>query len=202
MFKTIHPAVYVTAGFFLIVLLQTLNASGLAWWAAVLLIAALGLARANWFRLLRRLRYIVLALLVLFAWQTPGIMVLPGLGMFSPTWDGLRAAIEPVTRLMAVVSVVALMLHYLTTESWVSSLYVLVRPLRFLGVEPERFAIRLRLVLDYVGQRELNWRTCLHEAVQDPRDVSDQVWRVRVLRNPDRLILVSLYLLFLGYLLW
>jgi len=200
--KSIHPAVYVTAGFFLIFLLQVLSLAFLPWGTGLIVLCALVFARREWVRVVRRLRYIFLALLILFAWQTPGVMIVPPLGAFSPTWDGVRATVEPAARLLSVVSVVALMLHGLSTEDWVNSLYVLVQPLRVFGLSAERFAVRLRLVLDYTSQRDLHWRDCLHEMDADLGEVSPQVWPVRGLRGYDALLLAVLVIVLMGYVLW
>ncbi|MBS1209611.1 MAG: hypothetical protein H6R19_2009 [Proteobacteria bacterium] len=202
MVKEIHPAVFVTAGFFLILLLQTVAAGYLPWWTMLAGTVALVSAPADWRRILRRLRFIFLALLILFAWQTPGTMILPALGSFSPTWDGLRATTEPALRLLAIVSVVALMLRHLSIEDWVNSLFVLVFPLRLLGLDPERFAVRLRLVLDYVERRDLNWRNCLDEALEDPVNPAEETWSVHHLGWQDRILLSILGLLLAGWLLW
>lgn len=201
--KSIHPAVHVTAGFFLIFLLQVVGAAVLPWATAAVVLCALAFARREWLRVVRRLRYIFLALVILFAWQTPGVMIVPPLGALSPTWDGVRATLEPAARLLAVVSVVSLMLRGLSTEDWVNSLYILVQPLRVCGLSAERFAVRLRLVLDYIGQRDLDWRNCLHEMEAGPGDVpSQQTWPVRGLHGRDVCLLVALMIVLIGYLLW
>lgn len=198
MLNKLHPAVLVTAGFFWIAVLQSINSAVLPWCAAAVVLLAIMGSVKDWIRIVRRMRYIFLALLILFAWQTPGILMIPGLGTFSPTWDGLRAVQDPVLRLLAVVSVVAVMLHYLSIEAWVNSLYILLRPLRALGFSPERFAVRLRLVLDYVERRDLNWRHCLDAALQETIPLEEEVWPIRELFWVDRLLILLLFLLMLG----
>ena len=200
--KIIHPAVYVTAGFFLIFLLQIVSTAVLPWTTGAVVLCALVFARRDWLRVVRRLRYIFLALFILFAWQTPGVMIAPPLGVLSPTWDGMRATLEPATRLLAVVSVVSLMLRGLSTEDWVNSLYILVQPLKVCGLSAERFAVRLRLVLEYIGQRELNWRNCLYEMEADTGQMPQQVWPVRRLQGRDVCLLAGLMIALIGYLLW
>ena len=202
MLKVIHPVVHVTAGFFLIVLLQTAGFKVLLAGALMTVLWALCAASQDLLRIVRRLRYIFLVLLILFAWQTPGTLIFPLLGALSPTWDGLNAVLEPALRLLAVVSVVALMLRYLTTDDWVNSLYALVIPLQVAGLKPERFAVRLRLVLDYAGQRDLNWRHCLDAAEQDCSDQGDEAWPVRAVQARDVLALLGLIVVAGGYWLW
>lgn len=202
MMKRIHPAVCVTAGFFLIFVLQMVTPRFLTWGVIAAVTIAVVLAWSEWMRVIRRMRFIFVAIAILFLWQTPGSMIFPALGNLSPTWDGLRAAVEPVERLCAVVSVVALLLRYLTTEDWVNSLYVLVHPLKFAGLSAERFAVRLRLVLDYVAQRDLNWKSCLDELDANEMTAATETWTVRGLFWTDRVMLGGLFLLLLGYVLW
>ena len=191
MLKAIHPVVLVTAGFFLILLLQCVSPVQLGIGASLAILAALIWARADWLRVVRRLRFIFLALLVLYAWQTPGTLMAPALAGFSPTWDGLRAVLEPGWRLLAVASVVALLLRGLSTEDWVSSLYVLALPFRICGLSPERFAVRLRLVLDYVGRRDLDWRHCLEAASDDLSAMPAEAWSIRLPAWHDWLVLLA-----------
>lgn len=202
MMRAIHPAVFVTAGFFLIILSQTISATDLWWWAPAVSLGSVIFAYAEWGRVMRRLRYIFLALVILFAWQTPGRMIIPALGALSPTWDGFSAVLDPALRLVSVVSVVALMLHILTTENWVSSLYVLVQPCRLIGLKPERFAVRLRLVLDYIERRDLDWRHCLTDATQEVIPIQTESWSVHKLGWHDATLMMCIGILLAGYLLW
>ena len=118
--------------------------------------------------MLRRLRYVSLAIVILFAWQTPGIQVLPGLDVLSPTYDGLRLAVSPLLRLMTVAAVVACLQQALSPDQWVSSFHLLAKPFACLGLPRDRLAIRLRLVLDYLEAPRLEWRDCLR--AQDVRE--------------------------------
>ena len=128
-------------------LLQLLQGLPLVLSVALFRVVALVRDAARWWRLLRRMRYILLAVCVLFLWQTPGTLLIPALGGWSPTVDGAVQALRHVLRLVAVVDVVAILMSALSVESWVAGLFVLAMPLRLIGVSPERFAVRLNLVL-------------------------------------------------------
>ncbi|MGC3965216.1 MAG: CbiQ family ECF transporter T component [Rhodocyclaceae bacterium] len=196
-----HPAVLVTAGCFLLVLLQQLAGIPLA--ALVTLTTILALARdaARWWRLLRRMRYILLAVCILFLWQTPGTLMLPALGGWSPTVDGATQALMHVLRLVAVVDVVAILMSALSVESWVAGLYVLAMPLRVLGVSPERFAVRMNLVLrDADSPQKRSWREWISDDAASPsREAS---WRVAWPTARDWLLLAILFVLGTGVLWW
>lgn len=168
--KLFHPAVPVTAGFVLILLLQRLEGPHLAVALGVCAGACLLLARRSWWRLVHRLRYMLLVLVVLFAWQTPGVLVWPRLGGLSPTFDGIRLAADHAARIVLVVSVVAFMLHGLSHAQWVQGVYGLFAPLRRLGFPADRFALRLQLVLQDAEQADRTaWREALAPAAP-PRE--------------------------------
>lgn len=199
----VHPAVLVTAGFFLVAGVQSLQGRNLAVASCTFLLAAILASRRKLSKVLVRLKYIGLAVTVLFAWQTPGTLIAPALGRLSPTYDGLWLALEPLARLAATAAVVAVMLDRLTAAQWVSSLYVLTTPLRVLGVSPERFAVRLRLVLDFVETRQLDWRASLEGRWLDEVPPAAQCWPVSTLKHADRMALVAMCLLAAGMtLLW
>lgn len=196
-----HPAVRVTAGFFLILLLQLL--AGVTLYALALLCMGLAAWRAGptWWRVLRRMRFILLALLLLFAWQTAGTLVWPALGGFSPSREGLWLALEQSLRLLGAASLVALLLHALDASGWMNGLHALLRPLTRLGLSPDRFILRLRLVLDYLDGRELDWRHAL-EARADVLPPVPLEWEGRALAWRDRVCLGAIAVLFLGVCWW
>ena len=126
-------------------------------------LAAAVLARARTWRLVRRIRVLLLAIAVLFAWFTPGEAAFLDWPRLGPTHEGLALAALHAARLLAVVCAVGILLERLPLARLVGGLYALSRPLRGVGVAPERLALRLLLVLRYVeasprGQGTVDWR--------------------------------------------
>lgn len=193
-----HPAVPVTAGCIFILLVQQVRWPWQTLWLTGLVIACLLRSRREWLRVMRRLRYLLLVLLILFAWQTPGELVWPSLGALSPSLDGCRLAAESATRIVCVASIVALMLHALSPREWVGGLFSLAYSLKFLGAAPERFAVRLQLVLDEAGRAEKRpWRYWLDD---DARLVDGQgAWQAEPLLGRDRLALLAIVLAYAGW---
>ncbi|WP_246265506.1 energy-coupling factor transporter transmembrane protein EcfT [Aromatoleum diolicum] len=111
-----------------------------AWWFAPL----------RSLRLLRRVRFLVLAILVLFAGFTPGDALWTAFQSVSPSREGVMLAAEHAGRLLAVVLCVALLLERLSVNRLVSGLYALLQPFERFGLPTERLAVRLMLVLRYV----------------------------------------------------
>ena len=142
-------------------------ARGLVIWGFGLSIMALGmlLARRRGWRLLRRVRFLLLVLIVLFAFFTPGEAMLPILGRFSPTYEGAAMAAMQGLRLVVVVMLVALLLEKADERALVSGLIVLAWPLRGLGLSIERLAVRLLLVFRYIETPPSGgWRALLAPA--------------------------------------
>jgi energy-coupling factor transporter transmembrane protein EcfT len=108
------------------------------------------LGLTEFLKLLKRVRYILLCLLIVYAFNTPG-EYLPG-WYFSvtPTYEGIAAGAEQALRLSLVLAGVAMLLVTTSRDQLVAGLYYLALPLRLFGLDHERFAVRLWLTLYYV----------------------------------------------------
>lgn len=163
---------------------QLLDGHALLLLTVAALLLALVAARVRIGRLIRRVRVLFLAIILLFAWFTPGEALLVAWPSLSPTREGVGLALTHGARLLVVMCCVAMLLQHLPTDRLVSGLHALFRPLRFSGLPTERLALRLMLVLRYVddarGGRH-DWRTWLMEEgeLQAPVHLSHEYmgWR-------------------------
>jgi energy-coupling factor transporter transmembrane protein EcfT len=144
------------------------------WPLAVLVMASLAgallFARSRCVRLLGRIRVLLLAILILFAWYTPGEAVFMDWPRLSPSREGLLLALAHGGRLLAVVCWVAILLTRMPTDRLVSGLYTLARPFGAFGLSAERLALRLLLVLRYVEAARgsgRDWRRWLSASAED-----------------------------------
>lgn len=129
----------------------------------VLIAIAFVLAMPLYISLLRRSRWLFLALIVMFSVMTPGVFVpLPWPFDFI-TQEGLLAAGGHVLRLAAMLSLLAILLDKLDQRAIVAGLYVLLCPLAILGINRKRVSVRLLLVLDHVAVNRQDWRLLLHK---------------------------------------
>lgn len=112
-----------------------------------LALAALIVAQSHLRLLLRRSRWLLLTLLVMFGWLTPGTPLanLPGASR-----EGLLLAVENLARLLIALSTVALLLKALTPAELVAGMRVLLAPLALLKISRDRVAVRLALTLQQV----------------------------------------------------
>lgn len=99
-------------------------------------------------RLLRRTRWLLFVLLLTYGWSVPGEALWPGWG--SPSLDGLQQGALRVARIALMLAGLAVLLATTTRPRLIYGLYVLAKPLTWLGFDRRAFAVRLGLTLDYV----------------------------------------------------
>lgn len=104
-------------------------------------------------RMLRRLRWFFVSLLVLFFWFTPGdpLLFADAVGSrWLPTREGVIEGTIRISALVVIVLAVNLILATTPREQLLAGLLWLAAPLEKLGADRERFALRVALVLDAV----------------------------------------------------
>lgn len=151
------------------------------WLIAALLtsgVAAFIVSRARCTRLVKRIRFILLAIVILFAGFTPGEAVFIDWPVVSPSREGVLLAIEHAGRVLVVVFWVSMLMEALPAQRLVSALYALLRPFEALGLPADRVAVRTLLVLRFVeSERPRSWdhwlsddRSDLHEPIEIRRE--------------------------------
>jgi energy-coupling factor transport system permease protein len=110
-------------------------------------------------RMLRRLRWFFLSLLVLYGWFTPDPAPWPNrtsaLAALMPSPAGLAAGGERIAVLVAIVAGVNLLLRTTSREQMLAAIYGLALPLAPFGLR-ERLAVRMMLVIETLeGTRDL-----------------------------------------------
>lgn len=172
---------------------------------AILCLALFG-ALSEALPLLRRTRWLLLSLLLIYAFATPGDLLLPVLGNYSPTFQGVHGGALQVWRLVLLLVALALLLYSCPRESLLSGLYVLLRPFRPIGLNPERLAVRLWLTLHYAQQQSRQkmqaWRDELRSALDPaPSGEVHVALELPAFSWRDAMMLV-LATLMLGWVLW
>lgn len=163
----LHPAVRLLLWGATAVAVQFLNGIFLAAFAAAVVAVAFIFSGSRLRRLLRRTRWLLLALVVLFVWGTPGVLLYPDLGGLSPTVDGLALAWIHSARLVVILASLAVVLEFTPADEFVGALYGLMSPLSVLAVDRARVAVRLMLVMQYVESPPAgNWRAWLQPPLQ------------------------------------
>jgi energy-coupling factor transporter transmembrane protein EcfT len=159
-----HSGLLILLWAFVVVVLQALSGKSLT---AALLVCALGagfLARDRCRRLLKRVRFLMLAIAIFFIGFTPGEALLSSWPGLSPSREGAVLAAEHAARLLGVVFCVAILIERLPVDRLVSGLYALLRPFELVGVPARGLAVRLLLVMHYVeSETARDWKACLED---------------------------------------
>ncbi|MDR2000680.1 MAG: hypothetical protein LBP94_04005 [Zoogloeaceae bacterium] len=192
---TLHPATLLFAWGVLVVSLQSSPVSTLAWVAGALIPLALFLARRRALILLRRARWLLLSIMVLFAFATPGQRLDGFAGDMGITWDGLTLASEHVLRLVLLLVSLAVLHEGLGTSGMMAGLHWLLTPLAKWRSLRERIVVRLMLALDYVESAPtIRWRDWLNRDLAGPDHLELATGSVGMF---DWLVFVSLGLIVL-----
>lgn len=207
--STLHPATRIAAWMVLAAFIGWLGAPALAL-ASVALAGLLALNRPSpFFRLLYRTRWLLLSLAVLYGLTFPGRLLLPSLGAFSPTVEGIEAGAVQAWRMAVLLAGLALLHAACKRDCLIAGLFRLLWPLRWLGVNVSRVAGRIWLTLEYAENADkwtrAQWHRLLEGELDDAADGGeDRVITVEVGRLGwwDGLTLLALVLAMGGLAQW
>jgi energy-coupling factor transporter transmembrane protein EcfT len=198
-----HPAVQILIWMLLALLAQRLQPLALLVLSVILFVLALRLCAGLLLRLLRRTRWILFSLLLIYAYTTPGTALLAQLGVVSPTREGLLDGLLQLGRLLSVLSGLAILLAILPQEQLISGLYTLAYPLRWFGLSRERIAVRLALTLEYaetaMSETARDWRTTINAALQPSSSGATHIeLRLQAFSGADALLLFAIAAVLIG----
>lgn len=146
---------------------------------------------------LRRMRWLLLTLWLTMGWSVPGDALFDA--AWAPTREGLAEGARHVLRLLILVWLIRGIWLAVGRDGVLAGLLFLLRPLHWVGLSSERFALRLCLTLSYAEQllaatrprTRSAWRSLMAEAMALPAPDGVQL-RVYRWRASDNVVLVSL----------
>lgn len=144
-----HPAAQIISWCLLVAMLKNLPLTPLLLTASLIFLAAFILSKHKFLYLLRRTRWVMFSLLLVYSYSTPGQVFLETLGMLSPSREGVIDGVLQLTRLLSALAGLAILLDRLDRQQLIAGLYTLFVPLQWLGLSRERLAVRLALTLHY-----------------------------------------------------
>lgn len=197
----LHPIVRLILWGVTIVLVQFLPLAALTVATAAALLFGMFFSFHRLAVLLKRTRWLLVSLALLFSLGTPGIFVFPSLGSLGPTQEGLLFGLEHLLRLLFLVATLAILLQSTGVDGLVSGLYAMIRPLSWLGLDRVRIAVRLLLVLQYVEESHpgRHWREWLE---RDDPSLQPLHLQIMPLQTQDVAVLSGLTFLLLACLWW
>lgn len=143
----VHPAIRILLLVALAAMLFRYSLSAMALVLAVLLGAAAraeGLSRI--LRSIRRIRWLLVSIAVIYLWVAPE----PSAGGLLPGWPDVELALRRAGVLVVLVAAVELLTLNTPAPLMAAGLVRLLRPLEVLGIDVRRFATRLALTLEAV----------------------------------------------------
>lgn len=146
---TIHPSLRLVLLMLLAVAVQFLSLLPLALLGGLVLLAALYGHAALLRKVLRRSRWLLLTLLLVYAFTTPG-EYLRGWDAYVPTYEGLHQGMLQALRLTIMLAGLAWLLGTTPRQQLMAGIYRLVQPLSRFGLAVDRFTARLWLTMHYV----------------------------------------------------
>ena len=98
------------------------------------------------------MRWLFLSILVIYAFGTPGELIPRFPVNFAPTFEGVQLGLLQIEKLLIALAALSILLASSSKEQLMLGLYMLLRPLKYLGLNIEKFAARLLLTLNYVEE--------------------------------------------------
>ncbi|MFN2337915.1 MAG: hypothetical protein ABR544_02965 [Gammaproteobacteria bacterium] len=148
-----HPLIRLHSLLVFILLLALTGAGGLlpGLPLLILLYARTGMVHLDGlFIMVRRIRWLLLSILVLYGWWTPGDPLWDGFGDHGPSLEGLRQGGARVGVLLAIVAAVHWVMSVTERDALLAAVMAFTAPLRWLGINHERLAVRILLTLEVV----------------------------------------------------
>ncbi len=121
----------------------------------------------NALKMLKRLRWLFLSILVVYLFFTPGILLLPDV-LWGPTQEGLTQGLLRIAVLVLIVAAVNVLIGSTGQAEFLSAVSWCLQPLSWLGLSHERLAVRISLTLAAVGVLRT---ACQHETRDETSEV-------------------------------
>lgn len=201
-----HPATKILLWLMFAFALQWLQAGSLALISAAAILLLLPGRLPGVLTMVRRARWLLLSMWVIYSFATPGEALLPILGSISPSSQGVLGGLMQAWRLILMLLALGFLLHSCPRNSLLSGLYVLMRPFSVLGLDANRTAVRLWLTLQYAEQQPHRnarewWNELRSSFDSAPDSASEITLEMPAFTWRDASVLLFAFVL-LGLILW
>lgn len=199
-----HPLVRILYFIFVLLLISTAGSTVLLFMLLFFLTTLTLCKIKSFLHALRRMRWLFLSILLIYAFGTPGELVPQFPVGFAPTYEGLHLGVLQIEKLVIALAALSLLLTSSSKEQMMLGLYMLLTLLKFLGLNIERFTARLMLTLDYVEDLASRERSSvdfrhldeIDEHLANLQDGNAVVFEKHAFKLIDKIMLFLLSLLF------
>lgn len=201
-----HPANRLALWLWLASLLPWLERPFLYVLAISVVLGAFWFCRSRFLRALPRIRWLLLAVGIIYGWTTPGEYLWSG--WLAPTREGVWLGVAQMLRLLAIAASLQILLTGMSRTAIFSGLYTLSAPLEWLGLSRRLAAMRLSLTLEMVENtlemqqplkrlmHELNMPASIHHERAVHLTIQPMTWKQRLLLG--QLLCLTVLTLWLG----
>lgn len=145
-----HPFVKILCFIMLLLLSNVLSKQMIFLLCILLIVFALKLDLDKFLRVVKRMRWLFLSIFVIYAFGTPGEYLEYFPNNYAPTFEGISLAVLQITKLLIALASLSIIFSTSSKEDLMLGLYMLLSPLKMLGLNVQRFSARLLLTLEYV----------------------------------------------------
>lgn len=101
-------------------------------------------------RILRRMRWLFLSILIVYLWFTPGEPIIPSTADYIPTVEGLKTGLLRVFSLVLIIFAVNYFISTIARNRLVEAIVWLLYPLNWIGIDSSQLALRIALTLELI----------------------------------------------------
>lgn len=205
-----HPFVKILYFVLILILMSFLSDQMLSMLFVLVMVMAMVLQFKNFLHVVKRVRLLLLSILLIYAFATPGQYVPYVPLSFAPTIEGVQQGWLQVMKLLIALGALNLLYFNSSKAQLILGLYTLFKPLEFLGLNTERFAVRLFLTLEYVedfaskDQKKLSFNQfdAIYLATENITTDRTVVFSAQPFGNIDKILIFVLIGIVLGLLVW
>lgn len=145
-----HPFVKILTFTFMVLLMNFIHGKLLFCLCLLVFCLAMLLEFKHFIVVMKRMQLFFVSIFIIYAFATPGEYVEFFLTGFAPTYEGFGLGLVQIEKLVISLAALSLLLSTNSKEELMVGLYMLLSPLKFLGINVDRFAARLLLTFEYV----------------------------------------------------
>jgi len=145
-----HPFVKILYFILILLLVSIAGSQMLTLLLIMMVLCTLWFKISSFLHAVRRMRWLFLSILFIYAFGTPGELVPQFPVNIAPTFEGIQLGMLQIEKLLIALAALSLLLTSSSREHMMLGLYMLLFPFKFIGLNVERFAARLLLTLNYV----------------------------------------------------
>lgn len=183
--KSMHPFVKILLFIFTLLLMSYMSNAYLLPMSLILFVYATWLARSDFLRVVRRMKWLFISIFIIYAFGTPGEYIQHIPVSVAPTVEGCVLGVMQIAKLLIALAVLSILFATSSKEQLMIGLHLLLSPLNLLGLNTNKFTARLLLTLDYVEE------LAAKEKFKFKFDQLDNMLSTTELVNKDRVIVLE-----------